>query len=168
MVNKLGVQINNKVKTLSFKAQEAEKTEKVAHKDTLLINEKTPALTNIKNKADKFVKSFTTYPKKGLSGSKNANFYEFLSMGTVPYLVGSAAMIGVFNAANFFFDSQAAKNAFKTGKKMGLGVLFYGIAKTLSKKLIESPLKMRYGIDTNMPYQKIVTNCQKKTTKIIW
>lgn len=166
MVYKLGVQVNNNnIKTPSFKAKEDEKAEKVAHKDALLINEKNPALTNIKNKADKFVKSFTTYPKKGLSGSKNANFYEFLSMGTVPYLVGSATMIGVFNAANFLFDTPAMKSAFKTGKKMGLGVLFYGVAKTLSKKLIETPVKMRYGIDTNMPYQKIVYELPEETNK---
>lgn len=165
MVNKLGVQINNKFETLSFKAKEAEKTEKVAHKDSLLINEKNPALTNLKNKADKFVKSFTTYPKKGFEGSKNANFYEFLSMGTVPYLVGSATMIGVFNAANKFFDTPAMKSAFNTGKKMGLGVLFYGVAKSLSKKLIETPLKMRYGIDTNMPYQKIVYELPEESNK---
>ena len=55
MVNKLGVQFNNKVETLSFKAKEAEKTEKVAHKDALLINEKNPTLTSVKNKADKFL-----------------------------------------------------------------------------------------------------------------
>ena len=165
MVNKLGVQFNNKVETLSFKAKEAEKTEKVAHKDALLINEKNPTLTSVKNKADKFVKSFSTYPKKGLSGSKNANFYEFLSMGTVPYLVGSATMIGVFNVANKFFDTPAAKSAFKTGKKMGLGVLFYGVAKSLSKKLIETPVKMKYGIDTNMPYQKIVYELPEESNK---
>lgn len=165
MVNKLGVQINSKVGTQSFKAKEAEKTEKVAHKDALLINEKHPTLTNIKNKADKFVKSFTTYPKKGFKGSKNANFYEFLSMGTVPYLVGSATMIGVFNVANKFFDTPAAKSAFKTGKKMGLGVLFYGLAKTVSKKLIETPVKMKYGIDVNMPYQKIVYELPEESNK---
>lgn len=164
MVNKLGVQINNRG-TLSFKAKEAEKAEKVAHKDSLLINEKNPVLTNIKNKADKFVKSFTTYPKKGFEGSKNANFYEFLSMGTVPYLVGSATMIGVFNAANRLFDTPAMKSACNTGKKMGLGVLFYGVAKSLSKKLIEAPLKMRYGIDTNMPYQKIVYELPEESNK---
>ena len=165
MVNKLGVQFNNKVETLSFKAKEEDKAEKVAHKDALLINEKNPALKSIRNKADKFVKSFTTYPKKGLLGSKNANFYEFLSMGTVPYLVGSAAMIGVFNLANRFFDTPAAKSASLIGKKMGLGVVFYGVAKALSKKLIETPVKMRYGIDVNMPYQKIVYELPEESNK---
>lgn len=165
MVNKLGVQLNNRSETLSFRAKESEKTEKVAHKDSLLINEKHPALTNIKNKADKFVKSFTTYPKKGFAGSKNANFYEFLSMGTVPYLLGSATMIAVFNAASKFFDVTAKSHAQKLGKKMGLGVLFYGVAKTASKKLIETPVKMRYGIDTNMPYQKIVYELPEESNK---
>ena len=164
MVNKLGVQLNNKVETLSFKAKD-EKAEKVAHKDSLLINEKHPTLTNIKNKADKFVKSFTTYPKKGFSGSKNANFYEFLSMGTVPYLLGSATMIGVFNAANKFFDIASKTQAQKLGTKMGLGVLFYGLAKTASKKLIETPVKMKYGIDVNMPYQKIVYELPEESNK---
>lgn len=165
MVNKIGVQVNNNIQKLSFKAKEEEKAEKVAHKDALLINEKHPTLTNIKNKADKFVKSFTTYPKKGFAGSKNANFYEFLSMGTVPYLIGSATLIGVFNVANKFFDSPAKKSAFKIGKKMGIGVLLYGVAKTLSKKLIETPVKMKHGIDVNMPYQKIVYELPEETNK---
>lgn len=165
MVNKLGVQLNNRSEALSFRAKESEKTEKVAHKDSLLINEKHPALTNLKNKTDKFVKSFTTYPKKGFLGSKNANFYEFLSMGTVPYLLGSATMIGVFNVASKFFDTTAKHQAQKLGKKMGLGVLFYGIAKTLSKKFIETPVKMKYGIDTNMPYQKIVYELPEENNK---
>ena len=30
---------------------------------------------------DKFIKAFTVYPAKGLNGSKNSNFYEFLTMG---------------------------------------------------------------------------------------
>ena len=55
--------------------------------------------TGLKIQANKLKNAFTEYPKKGLKGSKNANFYQFLTMGTVPYLVGSATLIGVFNFA---------------------------------------------------------------------
>ena len=77
-------------------------------------------------------------------------------MGTMPYLLGSAAMVGVFNAAEGFFKTPDAVKAAKYGKKMGIGVALYGVAKTLSKKLIEAPLNMKYGIDVNLPYKKVI------------
>ena len=96
------------------------------------------------------------YPAKGLKGSKNANFYEFLTMGTVPYLIGSAGLMAVFNFANKFFSPFDKVQASKIGQKMALGVLFYGVAKSLSKQLISRPVNMLTGVDTDQPYAKVI------------
>ena len=41
----------------------------------------------------------------GIKGSKKSTFYEFLSMGIVPYLVGSATFMALFGGANKYFDN---------------------------------------------------------------
>lgn len=103
----------------------------------------------------KTTSAFIEYPVKGLAGSKKSNFYEFLSMGTVPYLVGSATLMAVFNGASRLFSDNASIKAAKSlGNKMALGVVFYGIAKSLSKALISTPVKIATGIDTEMAYEK--------------
>ena len=137
----------------------AEEPKKLKYsKDTLLEN-------NLKTRAtiagDKFVKAFTTYPAKGLKGDKNANFYEFLTMGTVPYLMGSAALMAVFNVANKYFTPFAKSKAGSLGKKMALGVAMYGVAKEASKALINKPVKALTGVDTEMPYAKVVEGFPK-------
>lgn len=137
----------------SFTSKEQEPKKLKYSKDTLLEN-------SLKNKlmigGDKFVKAFTTYPAKGLKGDKNANFYEFLTMGTVPYLLGSAALMAVFNLANKHFTPFAQSKAGAIGKKMALGVAMYGVAKEASKALVNVPVKAMTGVDTEMPYAKVV------------
>ena len=137
-------------------------------KDTLLENNfKTRATIQ----ADKLTKAFTTYPAKGLKGDRNANFYEFLTMGTVPYLMGSAALMAVFNLANKHFTPFANSKAGQIGKKMALGVAMYGVAKEASKSLVNVPVKAMTGVDTEMPYVKVVEGFPKfegdKNTKSI-
>ena len=161
MVYSIGVQNQNisRYKAVSFGKTEEEKGKNACEShDALMYDEmkKHPISTSLKIQGNKLVNAFTTYPKKGLKGSKNANFYEFLTMGTMPYLAGSAAMIAVFNAAETYFKTPDAVKAAKYGKKMGIGVALYGIGKTLSKKLIEVPLNMKYGIDVNLPYKKVI------------
>lgn len=157
MVKLEGIQNQNanSLNTVSF-GKSGRKKSKCEDHDVLMYDEKKwhPITTGLKIQADKFVNACTKYPKKGLEGSKNSNFYEFLTMGMVPYIVGSGMMMGVFNFASKFFDTPAAVNASKLGKKMGIGVVAYGLAKTLSKKLVEVPVNMRYGIDVNLPYKK--------------
>lgn len=109
----------------------------------------------------KTASAFTEYPAKGLKGSEKSNFYEFLAMGTVPYLVGSATLMAVFNGvSHLFVNNDSAKFAKTTGRKMALGVLFYGIAKSLSKKLISTPVKMATGIDTEMAYERHISSLE--------
>lgn len=138
------------------------------HKDTLLENN---FKTKLEIKGDQFKKAFTTYPAKGLKGDKNANFYEFLTMGTVPYLLGSASLMAVFNLANKYFTPFAQSKAGSIGKKMALGVAMYGVAKEASKSLVNVPVKAMTGVDTEMPYAKVVEGFPKfegdKNTKSI-
>lgn len=140
---------------INFGENEQEKTpvEKPYLKDTLLKNN---ISTNFKISADKFENSITTYPYRGFIGSKKSNFYEFLTTGMFPYLVGSLTLMGVFNYANKFFDNFGASKAGEIGKKMALGVLFYGIAKSASGVLVTKPVKWTTGVDVNLPYAKVV------------
>ena len=140
---------NNKI---NFSANEKPKELEYSH-DTLLKNN---LATRTKVQADKLTNAISVYPAKGFKGSKNANFYEFLTMGTVPYLVGSGTLMAVFNLANKYYSPFQKTMAAKVGNKLALGVLFYGVMKNLSKSFINQPIKMMTGIDTEMPYAKVI------------
>ncbi len=129
-------------------------------KSELKKHQAVPVDNNLRNRMyiswDKFSNAITMYPARGLKGSKNSNFYEFLTMGTVPYLAGSAMLMAVFNSANKLFATHrdiASASAF--GKKMALGVLFYGLAKNFSKSFVTTPVKWFTGVDTEQPYVKL-------------
>ena len=98
----------------------------------------------------------SVYPAKGFAGDKNSNFYEFLTMGMFPYLMGSLTFIALFNGASKFFEQRSALKAREVGYCFAMGVIFYGLAKELSKKLISIPVAMKTGIDMDMPYRKVV------------
>ncbi len=139
--------------SVNFKNNDDAKSKNILYaKDTLLEN-------NFTNRTrigfDKFTNALTLYPAKGLKGSKNANFYEFLTMGTVPYVVGSLMLISVFNSANKFFAPLARSKAGAIGRKIALGVLFYGILKSFTKSLVTVPVKLITGVDTDVPYAKV-------------
>ncbi len=132
----------SQLKNTSFRS-ESEMKEKAQDETRILPN--TPR-TRIKQGFQKTSSAFLDYPAKGLKGDINSNFYEFLTMGTVPYVIGSAMLMYVFNAVK----PSAA------GKKLALGVLFYGLFKNLSKNLVTTPVRMATGVDTEMPYENIV------------
>lgn len=104
---------------------------------------------------DKLVKAFTVYPARGIKGSINSDFYEFLTMGTVPYIIGSLTLMSVFNSAAKYFPAFDQSAARKLGNKMALGVIFYAITKSLSKSLVNLPVKWATGVDTQLPYMKV-------------
>ena len=105
--------------------------------------------TRLKQATQKTMSAFIDYPVKGLKGDVNANFYEFLTMGIIPYILGSVVFMSVFGLSS------------KMGKKLSLGVLLCGAMKTLSKNLVTNPVKTFTGIDTEMPYQNKVYNLPK-------
>ena len=108
---------------------------------------------------DKFANAISMYPARGLLGRRNSDFYEFLNMGIVPYLTGSLMLMAVFNGAkNMFVGQEAKASATKLGNKMALGVIFYGIAKSLSKSFVTTPVKWFTGVDTEEPYVQIKYN----------
>lgn len=98
---------------------------------------------------DKLTNAATLYPAKGLKGNKNANFYEFLTMGTVPYLIGSGMLMGVFNAANKYFAPFAKTKASALGKKNGSGCIVLRTRQKYFKILCQHSCKNadwhRYG-----------------------
>ncbi|MBR1425783.1 hypothetical protein IJ579_09515 [bacterium] len=128
-------------------------------RDTLLENNFS---TRSRIALDKLTKSFTVYPAKGLKGSINSNFYEFLTMGIVPYLVGSGTLMAVFNSANKYFSPFEKMKASSLGNKMALGVLFYGLFKSISQSFTNLPVKWITGIDTQLPYAKVNYQLQER------
>ena len=136
---------------LIFKSNDSQGNE-LPKSDTLLKNNLS---TRTRIAMDKFTKAFTVYPARGLKGSINSDFYEFLTMGTVPYVVGSLTLMSVFNSAAKHFEAFAQSPAYKIGNKMALGVVFYALAKSLSKSLVNLPVKWATGIDTQLPYLKV-------------
>ena len=124
MVNLTGVENKNinsyKIKSFgqSEKADSSKdnktKKESQSHQDNIILHNKTifsPVKNTAKIQGNRLINAFTKYPIKGFKGSKNANFYEFLTMGTVPYLIGSGMLMAVFTAASKFFDTPSAQKS---------------------------------------------------------
>lgn len=137
---------------IAFKANNKEENNVEFDKDTLLKNNLS---TRTRIGLDKLTKAFTIYPAKGLKGSKNSNFYEFLTMGNVPYITGSLMLMSIFNSVNKNFLPNAQKSAAKLGNKMALGVIMYCAFKSLSKTFVHTPVRLATGIDTELPYAKV-------------
>lgn len=100
--------------------------------------------------------AFTEYTARGFRGDVNSNFYEFLALGRVPYLLGSATFIGLFNGVNHLFDARGAEQARKVGLKFATGVVLYGLAKTLSKEILSRPIAWATGVDIEKPYKNVI------------
>ena len=151
--------INTVNKTISFKSKQS-KNNMTGDETHLLPNN---AKTRLLQGTQKTMSAFVDYPVKGLKGDVNSNFYEFLTMGTIPYLLGSAMFMIVFNALNLgkHLGAKDAKAASRLGGKMALGVVFYGLLKNISKNLVIKPIKMATGVDIDMPYQNKVYNLPK-------
>ena len=160
----------NSYKTLSFGQKEKNDSSKAleeenkSHKDNVVLHKTVfdPVKNTVKIQADRLKNAFTKYPVKGFKGSKNANFYEFLTMGMVPYLIGSGMLMAVFTLASKFFDTPSSLNSLKANKKVALGVAAYGVMKTLSKKFIQIPVKLIRGVDENLAYEKTIYELPEK------
>ncbi len=134
------------------------------------IIEKRPT-TGVRIFADKLVNDVFSYAPKGMSGSKNSNFYEYLSLGLIPNLVGSAMLILASNALNNKFGGTDSLFANMNGRKMAGGVVLYAAGKWLGNKIINKGVQAKTGIDLEMPYKKIVHelpdyNGDKDTTSV--
>ena len=110
--------------------------------------------TRVRQKFHKTSNAFLEYPIKGLKGDVNSDFYEFLSMGIVPYLAGSAMFMAMFNLVTKHLNLKSQKLAVN-GKKMALGVVLYGLFKTLSADLVTRPVYWGTGVDIELPYTNV-------------
>ena len=130
----------------------------VVHKD--LDNEdhiiKKRPTTGARIVADKFVNDVFSYAPKGMTGSKNSNFYEFLSLGLIPNLIGSVSLVLISNALNNKFGGRDSMFANMNGRKMAAGVVLYAAGKWLGNKIINKGVKATTGVDMEMPYKKVV------------
>lgn len=106
--------------------------------------------------ADKLVNDVVCYTKKGMSGSRNSNFYEFLSLGLIPNLTGSAALILISNALNNFYGGKDTLFADMNGKKMAAGVILFAAGKWIGNKIINKGVEAKTGVDLDMPYKKVI------------
>ena len=136
----------------SFKAKASAKDKDKDGESKILPN---TLKTRINQKYDKTTSALTEYPVKGLKGHINSDFYEYLSMGIIPYIAGSAMFMALFNLVNKHLDPRSQKFAANKGKKMALGVLLYGVGKTLSNDLVTRPVAMATGVDIELPYRNV-------------
>lgn len=109
-------------------------------------------LSGVKAGAHKLSNDFLTYFPKGFAGSKNSDFYEFLSLGMVPYAVGSATLIALYTAANGAFNMKDATAGSKIGKCMASGVVLYGLGKWCSQKLAHIGIHAATGVNLDQLY----------------
>ncbi len=111
--------------------------------------------TRLNQKYDKTLSALTEYPVKGLKGDVNSDFYEFLSMGIIPYLTGSAMFMWLFNLVNKHLSPHSRLVATEKGRKMALGVVMYGLAKTISNEFVTRPVAWLTGVDIELPYRNV-------------
>lgn len=141
--------VENLPKTGYYVSKE-EKKEKIYKNESHI--HKQGLFSDAKAGAHKFYNDILTYFPKGFAGSKNSDFYEYLSLGMVPYVIGSALLIGLYSAANGKYNSKSADAAGKVAKRMGAGVVLYGIGKWLPKKISHKLIKGSTGVDLDMKY----------------
>lgn len=110
--------------------------------------------TRVEQKFQKTSNAILQYPIKGLRGDVNSDFYEFLSMGIVPYVVGSGMFMGLFNMLKDL-NPKSQKIANINGNKMALGVVLYGLMKTLSNDLVTRPVYWGTGVDIELPIEHV-------------
>ena len=110
--------------------------------------------TRVMQKFDKTASAIIEYPVKGLRGDVNSDFYEFLAMGIIPYIAGSGMFMALFNMVNGLMP-HSKKIASIHGKRMALGVLLYGLGKTIGSDIITKPVAASTGIDIELPYRNV-------------
>jgi len=88
------------------------------------------------------------YAAEGLRGDKNANFFEFLQLGKIPYWVGGAVLAWCFAAGG-------EKSKFFT-KQKAVGIGLYYVGAMAAKALVDGPVRFFKGIDLNRKYSDVV------------
>lgn len=112
-------------------------------------------LTKLKVQIKKAAK-LPEYAYRGLKGDPNANFYEYLSLGKIPYFIGGPVLAAVFAFGATRFGTQEKVSAVIRAKQIAVGVGLYYLGAELAKKVIDIPVKIFRGVDLNHPYENVV------------
>jgi len=112
-------------------------------------------LTKLKVEFKKAAK-LPEYAYRGLKGDPDANFYEYLSLGKIPYFIGGPLLAAVFAFGATRANPQARASSVKRAKQIAVGVAFYYTGAELAKKVIDIPVKLFRGVDLNHPYENVV------------
>ncbi|MEI7473856.1 MAG: hypothetical protein WCK67_03680 [bacterium] len=140
------VQVQKEMEGVQAKTHEPKQDElNIGHaSDHMVSND---ALTKMKVQVEKTSK-LPEYAIRGMKGDQDANFYEFLELGKVPYFLGGAVLTACYAAGG--------KGAAPFVTRMGAGAAFFYTAAMLGKNAIALPVQLLRGIDLNHPYRDIV------------
>ena len=144
-----GVNINN-LPEKGYLSSKEEKRDRFYQNDPHIY--KQGPLAGFQTTIHKLENDVFTYFLKGFAGSKNSDFYEYLSLGMIPYLVGSGVMYKLYNCANNAFKLTDKTMADSVATKMGAGILLYGLGKMYSKKLAHTLIHASTGVNLDMKY----------------
>lgn len=100
----------------------------------------------------KFINDFITYFPKGFQGSKNSDFYEFLSLGMVPYFVGSIVMIALYGIVNKDIRIANQGASLANLKNVAAGTILYAFGKTIVPKISHTMIHAITGIPLDLKY----------------
>lgn len=139
---------------VGYYVSKEQQKEEFQQNETHLI--KNTPLTGVKSGIHKFTNDIFTYFPKGLSGSKNSDFYEYLSLGMFPYVVGSATLIAAYSIANLFYRGADKAAASKVAKRMGAGAVLYALGKWAHQKLAHTLINKSTDVNLDEKYIKRV------------
>lgn len=119
-------------------------------------------LTKLKTKWKKF-KNLSDYVYRGLKGDQDTNFYEYLSLGKIPYFIGGPMLAAVFAFGLTRNNPQARASSAVRTKQIAAGVALYYLGAWLAKKVVDIPVRIFRGVDLNHPYENVIDG--KATSK---
>ena len=102
--------------------------------------------------AHKLYNDIVTYFPKGFKGSKNSDFYEFLSLGMVPYILGGAVMAGLYGICHRQISVENQEKALGVMKNAAAGVVLYAAGKAIAPKISHTILHATTGIPLDLKY----------------
>lgn len=140
------------------------------YKNESHIHKQSP-LSGLKAGAHKLSNDIFTYFPKGFQGSKNSDFYEFLSLGMFPYIMGSLTMVASYCFGKKSYNLQDALKTTLTAKNVAAGAALYALGKWISPKLSRTLIHASTGANLDMIYINKVNelpegNAQKGKVRI--
>ena len=113
-------------------------------------------LEGVKVGAHKLYNDVLTYYPKGFVGSKNSDFYEYLSLGMVPNIIGSLMLMASYGLVNYKFSADDARFANISFKQAASGVVLYALGKWAFQKFARTVINKFTDVNIDLFYKKQV------------